>query len=82
MYKNKNVKTKSSFSPALGFGGCNDTVHNYKKKMKPVKLNTYNLKNFIFTVFLERSLFDFNLTRVLTTCYQSSVTECVQFCSD
>lgn len=33
---------KSPFSPALGFGACNNTVH-YKKKKKPVKLNTDHL---------------------------------------
>lgn len=44
--KKKEVKTKSSFSQALRFGGCNDTVHSYKRKDETCQIKrTYHPKH-------------------------------------
>lgn len=70
--KTKNVKTKSSFSPALGFGGCNDTVHKYKKKkdetckikhIPPKKLHLYSISRALFVQFQFDTCFNYMLTK-------------------
>lgn len=82
--KTEKVKTKSSFSPALVFGGCNNTIYNNgkKKMMKPVKLNTDHPKKTSPLQHPERSLFGFQFDTFWTTCYQSAVAERLQLCSD